>query len=98
MTEYDKKIQMVPRPLRDHMPEFYLEPLIKLFEREAAGDSMVVLKNTTGNKSGTTVCVQSEQDMREQVPDVGVKTKSTRRKLGSMFRIGRKKSEKVIAT
>lgn len=93
-TEYDKKIQTVPRPLRDHMPEFYLEPLIKLLEREAAGDSVVVVKNepTTGNKSSTTVRIPSEQEMQETKP------KNARKKLGSMFRIHRKMNKKVTAT
>jgi hypothetical protein len=97
MTKYDKKIRMVPRPFRDHMPEFYLVPLIKLFEREAAGDSLVVVKNepTNGNKPATTVSVQSETDMQEPTKP---ETKSTRKKLGSMFRIHRKKSAKVIAS
>ncbi|KAL3764862.1 hypothetical protein ACHAW5_008478 [Stephanodiscus triporus] len=31
---YEKLIRNIPGPLRDHMPEFYLEPLIKLLERE----------------------------------------------------------------
>jgi hypothetical protein len=31
-------ISKIPAPFRDHMPEFYLEPLIKLMEREVAGD------------------------------------------------------------
>jgi Lipase (class 3) len=33
-TSYDKKIQMVPVPLRDHMPEFYLKPLIFMMQKE----------------------------------------------------------------
>lgn len=37
-TKYDKMISKIPAPFRDHMPEFYLEPLIKLMEREVAGD------------------------------------------------------------
>jgi regulator of extracellular matrix RemA (YlzA/DUF370 family) len=46
-STYDKRIRMVPRALRDHMPDFYLVPLIKLFEREVAGDGMVAVKNVS---------------------------------------------------
>lgn len=30
MSKYDKRVKMVPRAFRDHMPDFYLEPLIGL--------------------------------------------------------------------
>jgi len=33
-TEYDKMMEKIPRPLRDHCPDFYLAPLIKLYERD----------------------------------------------------------------
>lgn len=33
-TEYDKTMEKIPRPLRDHCPDFYLAPLIKLYERD----------------------------------------------------------------
>jgi pimeloyl-ACP methyl ester carboxylesterase len=46
-STYDKRIRMVPRAFRDHMPDFYLVPLIKLFEREVAGDGMVAVKNVS---------------------------------------------------
>lgn len=32
--QYEKKINMIPRSLRDHMPEFYLRPLYRLVEAE----------------------------------------------------------------
>lgn len=38
--KYEKMIKMVPRPLKDHMPDFYLKPLINLFEREKSGSSI----------------------------------------------------------
>ena len=31
-TEYERLVSMIPRRFRDHMPDFYLKPLIKLFE------------------------------------------------------------------
>jgi hypothetical protein len=43
--KYAKLIGKVPSPLRDHMPEFYLEPLIKLIEKEReSGASLVEMK------------------------------------------------------
>ena len=32
--DYEKKIGMIPRSLRDHMPEFYLRPLYRIVEAE----------------------------------------------------------------
>ena len=32
--KYERMIKMVPGALKDHMPDFYLKPLVKLFERE----------------------------------------------------------------
>lgn len=37
-TEYDKMMEKIPRPIRDHCPDFYLAPLIKLYERENDGE------------------------------------------------------------
>lgn len=34
-TEYEKMMAKIPRPLRDHCPDFYLAPLIKLYERDS---------------------------------------------------------------
>lgn len=39
-TKYDKMIAKIPGPFRDHMPEFYLEPLMKLMEREITGEGV----------------------------------------------------------
>jgi hypothetical protein len=97
-SKYDKRIQMVPRTFRDHMPEFYLVPLIKLFEREVEGDSMVAVKNeqNSGNETESTATVPSESGLQEPTKPMA---KSTRKKLGSIFRIsGRKKSNTVVAT
>ena len=33
-SKYENRIAMIPKPLRDHMPEFYLKPLIRMFEKE----------------------------------------------------------------
>ena len=33
-TKYDKRIKMVPRAFRDHMPDFYLQPLMELYNKE----------------------------------------------------------------
>ena len=45
---YEKLICKIPGPLRDHMPEFYLEPLIKLMEREAAAEESMVTEESSG--------------------------------------------------
>jgi len=34
VSKYDKRIKMVPRAFRDHMPDFYLQPLIDLYNKE----------------------------------------------------------------
>ena len=34
-TEYEKMMAKIPPPLRDHCPDFYLAPLIKLYERDS---------------------------------------------------------------
>ena len=31
--KYDKLIKLAPGPLKDHMPDFYLEPLVRLAEK-----------------------------------------------------------------
>jgi hypothetical protein len=97
-STYDKRIRMVPRALRDHMPDFYLVPLIKLFEREVAGDSMVVVKNEqeSGNETDSSASVPSESGAQESTKP---KAKSTRKKLGSFLRFkkGRKKINEVVA-
>ena len=33
-TEYEKMMAKIPSPIRDHCPDFYLAPLIKLYERD----------------------------------------------------------------
>lgn len=33
-SKYEKKVSRIPRALRDHMPDFYLKPLIALMEQE----------------------------------------------------------------
>mmetsp|Transcript_6025 Transcript_6025/g.16899 ORF Transcript_6025/g.16899 Transcript_6025/m.16899 type:complete len:411 (-) Transcript_6025:136-1368(-) len=33
-TEYEAMMTKIPRPIRDHCPDFYLAPLIKLYERD----------------------------------------------------------------
>ena len=45
---YEKLIRKIPGPLRDHMPEYYLEPLIKLMEREAAAEESMVTGESPG--------------------------------------------------
>ena len=44
-TAYDKKVQKIPKPLRDHMPHFYLKPMMqhasKLKASETARDAHV---------------------------------------------------------
>ena len=36
--KYEKMLKVVPRPLKDHMPDFYLKPLVNLFEKEQKGE------------------------------------------------------------
>jgi hypothetical protein len=38
--KYEKMIKLVPGPLKDHMPDFYLQPLVRLFEKEKNGKSL----------------------------------------------------------
>ena len=37
--KYQKMVGMVPGPLKDHMPDFYLAPIVNLFEKEQKGES-----------------------------------------------------------
>ena len=37
--KYEKMIKLVPGPMKDHMPDFYLQPLIRLLEQEKNGKS-----------------------------------------------------------
>lgn len=41
--KYQKLLSAVPRSLKDHMPDFYLRPLINVFEREQNGASYTKL-------------------------------------------------------
>jgi hypothetical protein len=97
-TEYDQKIKMIPRPFRDHMPDFYLYPLIKLFKLEAAGDTVMIEKTesdgTASTKSATSL---TDGDATEKLSKVQKKSdKSTmKKKFGSMFR-RKKKNTKVV--
>lgn len=36
--KYQKMVGMVPGPLKDHMPDFYLAPIVNLFEKEQRGE------------------------------------------------------------
>lgn len=36
LAKYTKRMQQIPRPFRDHMPDFYLQPLRQLRQRELA--------------------------------------------------------------
>ena len=38
--KYERLIKMIPGALKDHMPDFYLKPLVKLFEREKNGGNV----------------------------------------------------------
>ena len=46
--KYERLIKMVPGALKDHMPDFYLRPLVKLFEREKNGGNLTVSLPSTG--------------------------------------------------
>ncbi|CAB9521251.1 Lipase, putative [Seminavis robusta] len=35
--KYEKMLKMIPGPFKDHMPDFYLQPLVRLFEKEKNG-------------------------------------------------------------
>lgn len=34
VSKYDRMVAKIPQPFRDHMPDFYLKPVIKMFEKE----------------------------------------------------------------
>lgn len=36
--KYEKTLKLIPTSLKDHMPDFYLRPLVNLFEKEQSGD------------------------------------------------------------
>jgi pimeloyl-ACP methyl ester carboxylesterase len=97
-TEYDQQIKMIPRPFRDHMPDFYLYPLIKLFKLEAAGDTVMIEKTesdgTASTKSATSL---TDGEATEKLSNVQKKSdKSTmKKKFGSVFR-RKKKNKKVV--
>lgn len=89
-SKYDKRIRMVPRALRDHMPDFYLVPLIKLFEREIEGEKMLLSEH----ESKTSTDVSKTSDEKELAQQRG-KRKSLRAFLRNP--LGRKKIKKVEA-
>jgi hypothetical protein len=99
-TDYDKKIKLIPRAFRDHMPDFYLYPLIKLFKREAAGDAVIVVtdgKEEERSVNGTvsTRSANSEGEEEESSKAV-VKKPSMKKKFGSMFKSRRKSAKSGI--
>ena len=96
VTSYDKKIKMVPRPFRDHMPDFYLYPLIKMFQREAAGDDVLLVTSDVKKTGSDTVSTKSiDSDDQQQEKAKIIKTKTSMGKIfGSMFRSDRKKNKK----
>ena len=38
-AHYDKKVKSIPKPLRDHMPDFYLKPMMKMASTKAANET-----------------------------------------------------------
>lgn len=38
-TAYDRKIQKIPKPLRDHMPDFYLKPMMQMAKAKSASQT-----------------------------------------------------------
>jgi hypothetical protein len=38
-TDYDKKVKSIPKPLRDHMPDFYLKPMMKMASTKTANEA-----------------------------------------------------------
>jgi pimeloyl-ACP methyl ester carboxylesterase len=49
-SKYERRIKLVPRPFRDHMPDFYLRPLLHLLEDEQATQNK--LNWSTDKESG----------------------------------------------
>lgn len=56
---YAKKIAMIPRSLRDHMPEFYLQPLMTLLQREKQYGSIVPKQYSSNTTCATTTNVNT---------------------------------------
>jgi hypothetical protein len=40
--QYENMLKLVPGPLKDHMPDFYLKPLVDLFEKEKNGERYLI--------------------------------------------------------
>jgi hypothetical protein len=40
--KYERMLKLVPSSLKNHMPDFYLQPLIRLFEREQHGSHITL--------------------------------------------------------
>jgi hypothetical protein len=87
-SDYDRKIKMIPRPFRDHMPDFYLYPLIKLFKLEATGDDVVIEKTesfrTASTKSASSL-VDGEADEKAKVQKTESNKSPMKKKFASVF-------------
>ena len=92
MSSYEKKVNMVPRALRDHMPDFYLKPLLHVLEEETG-----MAKETPVGKDGDETASESDLSGEEEHITVTTernRTKSNRseshhtnRAFGSRFRL-----------
>jgi len=54
ISSYDKLVSKIPKPFRDHMPDFYLNPLLKIFDNEFG---IVKQPPTTNNAS----CISNKE-------------------------------------
>lgn len=103
-SDYDKKIKLIPRAFRDHMPDFYLYPLIKLFKREADGDAVIVVtddvvvskdeeRSANGTISTRSANSEGEEGEQKESSKIIVKKTSMKKKFRSMFKSRRKSTK-----
>jgi len=67
-TKYEKSVAMIPRRFRDHMPDFYLKPLIALFELH--------------NETPATVATSSDEGKRADSLETATKTQEKQKRKG----------------
>ena len=83
MTKYEKRVKMVPRSFRDHMPDFYLQPLIDLNEKEQRNKESE--ENTSSSASTVSSCPSDEAASFGADPakeNVKTPTSSTKKRYG----------------
>lgn len=99
LARYEKRVKLVPRAFRDHMPEFYLRPLLHLQEREFAVKNLNDWdddddESTTNSASqGYYEPLKSRGSTCSSVEASPSKLQQPERKgLGRLFRLGKRRN------